>query len=404
MKAATSVFLLTLLISVLMGCAPEVVSTPVAPTPSPTATPDPVTPTPSPVVRLSPTPLPTKSFVELVSGMRNSVVRIATADSIGTGFIVNSDGLVITNNHVVGTFSRVTVTLFDGDEVEGYVLGRHYDKDIALIKINPGTTVPTFKLGGSIGIDSGRKLPTVPLGDSDGVRQGSDIWAMGYARGSVLTGEATVTKGIVSALRNFREGKYIQTDAALNPGNSGGPLINTNGEVIGINNFRIAGSEGIGLALAINEVKPFIPGLATGEDFGIAPTPTPRITPIPTVRPIPATTIAPVPKRLALAISPIALATGGLSVTITVGALTSPGANCIFEIDRGSRPAPPRGMVTADKDGRASKSWELYRLNADQSYMFVVVSVTANYEGQSVSQTTPGRLVQFPVPRSFGSR
>lgn len=210
-------------------------------------------------------------LTDLIPTIRKSVVRIETPEGSGTGIIIDSGGLVLTNNHVVGEFTSVTVTLFDRDKVRGTVLGRHYDKDIALIKVDQGTT-----------------LPTLPAGDSGNVVSGSDIWAIGYAQG--LRGEATVTRGIVSALRTYNQTKYLQIDAAINPGNSGGPLLNANGEVLGINNFRLAESEGIGLALAINEVKPFISGLSKSVNFGTAPASIPAATAKPAAPSTPART------------------------------------------------------------------------------------------------------------------
>ena len=162
----------------------------------------------------------------------------------GTGFIVDKNGYIITNNHVVEEASKITVKLHkDPTEYRARVVGTDYETDIAVIKI-----------------DAHKILTPVTIGNSDSVQVGD--WAV--AIGSPFGLEATVTAGIVSALgrggdevgaRQFQD--FIQTDAAINPGNSGGPLLNIRGEVIGVNSMiatRTGGSEGVGFALPINMV------------------------------------------------------------------------------------------------------------------------------------------------------
>jgi len=159
----------------------------------------------------------------------------------GTGFIVRSDGLILTNDHVVAGNSEVTVTLADGmKRYTGRVIGTDPDVDTALVKIDA------------------RGLPEAPLGDSDQVQVGQTAIAIGNPLG-YLTG--TVTVGVVSG-RNRRIGgrssemdNLIQTDAAINPGNSGGPLLDSHGRVIGINNAVVQppyGGGGLGFAVPIN--------------------------------------------------------------------------------------------------------------------------------------------------------
>lgn len=299
MKVATFTFIISVLIFV-SGClyeplppdvykptinaaqslSPSPISTPVT-----TATPKPEpTLAPTPEIKPSPSPLPTKSVADLLANVRSATVRIITPDGSGTGFIIDRGlvlsnnsvgGLVLTNNHVVGEYNTVVVTIMDAVDVQGTVMGRHYDKDIALIKL---TSAP--------------KLAVAPLGDSDGVSPGSDVFAVGYAFSSLLGEQATVSKGIVSAIRDYSHTKYLQIDAAINPGNSGGPLININGEVIGINTARLETSsgrraEGISLALAINQVKPFIADLSLGISFGTVPTIKPTVTRKPAISPTP---------------------------------------------------------------------------------------------------------------------
>lgn len=162
--------------------------------------------------------------------------------SLGSGFIIDKDGYIITNNHVVEGADEIKVKLADNREFKARVIGRDPKTDIALIKI----TTP-FK-----------DLPVLPFGDSDKMRVGDWVLAIGNPFGL----EHTVTKGIISATgRVIGAGPYdnfLQTDAPINPGNSGGPLINLNGEVIGINTAIIATGQGIGFAIPSNLAKTVI--------------------------------------------------------------------------------------------------------------------------------------------------
>ena len=164
--------------------------------------------------------------------------------SLGSGFIISSDGYIFTNNHVVEKADKIKVKLSTGKEYDAEVKGK--DANIALIKINPG-------------ID----LPAVRFGDSDKLRVGEWVFAIGNPFGL----ERTVTAGIVSAKgRVIGSGPYdnfIQTDASINPGNSGGPLINMNGEVIGINTAIVAQGHGIGFAIPINSAAGILNDLKT---------------------------------------------------------------------------------------------------------------------------------------------
>lgn len=154
---------------------------------------------------------------------------------LGSGFIVSSDGYVITNNHVIRKADEIEVVLEDGSKHAATVVGTDPKTDIALLKINTGKTLPEVNLGNS---------STLEIGDS--------VFAIGNPFGL----GNTVTSGIVSAKgRSLGLGAYddfIQTDAAINPGNSGGPLFNLNGEVVGVNSAIIAGGQGIGFAIPIN--------------------------------------------------------------------------------------------------------------------------------------------------------
>ena len=161
--------------------------------------------------------------------------------SLGSGFIIDKDGYIVTNNHVIEDADQIKVKLNNGKEYDAEIVGRDPNTDIALIKIK-----------------SGENLPAVQLGDSGKLKVGEWVVAIGSPFGL----EHTVTAGIVSAKgRVIGSGPYddfIQTDASINPGNSGGPLINMAGEVIGINTAIIASGQGIGFAVPINLAKGII--------------------------------------------------------------------------------------------------------------------------------------------------
>ncbi len=165
----------------------------------------------------------------------------------GSGFVINADGYIVTNNHVVDGATEVRVKLSEGRELTAKVVGRDPKIDVALIKVDA------------------TGLPVIPLGDSTAMQVGEPVMAIGNPFGL----EQTVTTGIVSGTgRVIGEGPYddfIQTDASINPGNSGGPLINASGRAIGINTAilsRSGGSIGIGFAIPINLAKPALTQLA----------------------------------------------------------------------------------------------------------------------------------------------
>lgn len=167
--------------------------------------------------------------------------------SLGSGFIIDRDGSILTNNHVVENAQKIVVRLADEKEFEAKVIGKDPKTDIAVIKINAKSN-----------------LPVVTLGDSDQLEVGEWVLAIGNPFGL----DNSVTSGIVSAKgRHIGAGPYdnfIQTDASINPGNSGGPLINLRGEVVGINTAifsRAGGNIGIGFAIPINLVKELLPQL-----------------------------------------------------------------------------------------------------------------------------------------------
>jgi serine protease Do len=183
-----------------------------------------------------------KDFLDRNKNRPDAAPRRAT--SLGSGFIIDGSGLVVTNNHVIADADEITVTLQDDTNFKAEVVGRDTKVDLALLRIKP--TKP---------------LPSLKFGDSDGTRVGDWVLAIGNPFG--LGG--TVTAGILSArAREINAGPYddfLQTDAPINRGNSGGPMFNMNGEVIGINTAIYSpsgGSIGIGFAIPSNLAKPVI--------------------------------------------------------------------------------------------------------------------------------------------------
>ncbi|NTF51106.1 trypsin-like serine protease [Agrobacterium rhizogenes] len=177
------------------------------------------------------------SAVDMVGPAVSRIERVDGKGGHGSGFAISPDGLIVTNNHVVDDAKLVRITTPDGSVTEGRVLGRDVDTDIALIRANSGVSA------------------WARLGDSKRLRRGHIAIAIGNPFGF----EWTVTAGIVSALgRSMRSASgrlmddVIQTDAALNPGNSGGPLVSSAGEVIGVNTAVIQGAQSIAFAVASN--------------------------------------------------------------------------------------------------------------------------------------------------------
>ncbi len=168
----------------------------------------------------------------------------------GSGVIVSADGVVLTNSHVVAMAESITVTLSDGREFEGELVGADPRSDVAVIRL----------------LDA-KGLPPLPLGDSDALRLGETVLAVGNPFG--LNG--SVTMGIVSAKGRANVGivdyeDFIQTDAAINPGNSGGALVNLRGELVGVNTAilsRTGGYQGVGFAIPANMVEPIMEALLT---------------------------------------------------------------------------------------------------------------------------------------------
>ena len=164
--------------------------------------------------------------------------------SQGSGFTISSDGYIVTNDHVVKGADRVDVVFSDGARLSAKIVGTDTDTDLALLKVN-----------------AEGELPVAPLGNSDDIRVGDWVMAIGNPHGL----DHSVTVGILSArgrrLGQIRYEDFLQTDASINRGNSGGPLIDMNGNVIGINSMMFGGAENLGFAIPINMAKELLPQL-----------------------------------------------------------------------------------------------------------------------------------------------
>jgi len=177
----------------------------------------------------------------------------------GTGFVISSDGVIVTNNHVIeGSGGQIEVAFGDGTSLDAEVLGGSADNDLAVLKVD------------------GKNLPVAQLGSSDSLAVGDEVVAIGNAL--ALDGGLSVTRGIISAKgRTVPEAEtgatlfnVLQTDAAINQGNSGGPLVNSAGEVVGINTALAGGSQNVGFAISIDSAKQVIDDLRQGKEVRIA--------------------------------------------------------------------------------------------------------------------------------------
>lgn len=179
-----------------------------------------------------------------------AVVFVETDKAMGSGIIIDSNGLILTNAHVVAEAESVKIK-YNDKLVNAFVLGRDEKIDLALLKIDLNN------------------LPTIELGDSDDLQRGEKLYAFGYPVG--ISGEVTMSGGIFSARQEDEGINYIQTDAPIHPGNSGGPLINDQAQVIGINTLAALANEeiggvGLGFAIPINLARDYIPALKAGAN------------------------------------------------------------------------------------------------------------------------------------------
>jgi putative serine protease PepD len=196
----------------------------------------------------------TGDVAAIYAAARNSVVSIKTSDGSGTGFIVDADGTIVTNAHVVGTESTVQVQFADDETVQGTVGGVDRSSDLAVVKVS-----------------TSRALKPLSLADSGAVRTGQLAVAIGSPFGLSQTTTAGIVSGTgrhIQAPDGFQIDSVIQTDAPINPGNSGGPLLDATGRVIGVNSqiaSQSGGSVGIGFAVPSNTVRDVIGRLEKGE-------------------------------------------------------------------------------------------------------------------------------------------
>lgn len=291
------------------GTPPAPAGTPVARSaagdtaPAPTIPPVTVaTATTAPAAPATPTRQP-GSLADAVARVKPSVVYIATENSIGSGVIYHPDGYLLTSNHVIDSDSQIAVTLGNGETWPARLLGRLANYDLAVLKIDA------------------TNLPAASFADARELREGEDVVAIGYAL-NLREGGPTVTNGIVSAKRQSTNGPLlVQTTVPLNPGNSGGPLVNLKGQVVGINAARVRRVEdipveGISLAVSANDALAYISGQVTAPAAPAAatvaatlprsPTAAPAANAVPNVAiqvaptaPLPPPTSTPVPPPMA---------------------------------------------------------------------------------------------------------
>ena len=196
-----------------------------------------------------------------VQRVAEAVVQIQTASGLGSGFIINKMGHVITNQHVIAGEREITVLVYK--KKQGGLEKQSFTK-VKIIAMNGYLDLAILQIDDEEAVKS---LPFVPIGDSDALTQGQQVFAIG----SPLGLERSVSQGIVSIRARENSGRwYIQSTTQINPGNSGGPLFNLNGEVVGVNNMKAAGVgvEGLGFSIPANMLKLF---LKNREAFAVDP-------------------------------------------------------------------------------------------------------------------------------------
>ena len=235
-------------------------------TPSPTDTPTPL-PTPTPIPTDTPTPTATPEpdtsldLADVVEHARAGVVRIEGTTGSGSGFVVDADGYILTNEHVINGQSRLTVVFDNGTRQSATIVASDAARDIALLKVSAGGT-----------------LTVLPFATD--AREGEEVVALGYPLLSLGLGtEMITTQGIVSAFRSIHGVSYIQHDSPINPGNSGGPLLNTKGEVVGMNTSGYSGevAQGFGFAIKFDVLSSRLTALKAGQSSLPTPVSTPAV-------------------------------------------------------------------------------------------------------------------------------
>jgi serine protease Do len=191
---------------------------------------------------------PDRSVRELVTQLGAAVVQVRTPGGLGSGFIINEDGFLITNFHVIENESQISVEVYHQNQGQ---LERKTYKQVRIVAMNKFADLALLKIEDK----TAPGFTKVLLGDSDALAVGERVFAIG----SPLGLERTVTEGIVSTRTRPLQGElYLQTTAQINPGNSGGPLFNMRGEVIGVTNMKITFGEGLGFAIPIEVVQYFL--------------------------------------------------------------------------------------------------------------------------------------------------
>lgn len=174
---------------------------------------------------------------QIVQKTLPAIVVVRTPEGSGSGFFILDSGIIVTNRHVVGSSQKVTIITSKGESIESKSVFIHPTKDLALVKVEGGT------------------FPFIPIANPASVNVGADVIAIGSPGVGGTTLQNTVTKGIISSFRELQDdGLIVQTDVAINPGNSGGPLLNSRGEVVGVNTFKVVGREGLGFSVFGSEI------------------------------------------------------------------------------------------------------------------------------------------------------
>ena len=231
-------------------------SSPALATPPPVVTPAPIAPSSSAssaelsdnLFHIARAPLSEKSVRDLVNQLGEAVVQVRTPGGLGSGFILNEDGYLITNFHVIEGETQIAVEVYQQSKGQ---LERSTYKQIRIIAMNKFQDLALLKIEDK----DAPRFARVMLGDSEGLAVGERVFAIG----SPLGLERTVTEGIVSTkTREVQGSLYLQTTTQINPGNSGGPLFNMRGEVVGVTNMKLAFGEGLGFAIPVELVKYFL--------------------------------------------------------------------------------------------------------------------------------------------------
>ena len=219
-------------------------------------------------------PVP-RNLADVVATVSSSLVRVRTTSGVGSGIRIASG--VITNAHVVGDANSVTLVSPDGSESRGIVVKVDQVADLALVEGAEG-------------------LPRIATRSSETLRVGDAVYAIGFPLSDVLQGAPTLTRGVVSAIRTGESGvSYVQTDAAMNPGNSGGALVDQNGNLVGVTSFRIRDATLLNFAVSTDTLFEFLARTGSRRVAQASPTPRPAPTSTPRLAPTATPRLSPTP-------------------------------------------------------------------------------------------------------------